>query len=57
MVCGAAVQVVLPRPQPRVPADRLQQHLQQALQEAGISTDDSSGSSGSCSGQSFTVIS
>lgn len=55
----ACVQVVLPRPQPRVPADRLQQHLQQALQDAGVSTD-SSGGGGSSSGgsdQPFTVVS
>jgi hypothetical protein len=53
------MQVVLPRPQPRVSADRLQQHLQQALQDAGVSTD-SSGGGGSSSGgsdQPFTVVS
>lgn len=58
-VAAACVQVVLPRPQPRVPADRLQQHLQQALQDAGVSMD-SSGGGGSNSGgsdQPFTVVS
>lgn len=52
-------EVVLPRPQPRVSAERLQQHLQQALQDAGVSTD-SSGGGGSSSGgsdQPFTIVS
>jgi hypothetical protein len=51
------MQVVLARPQPRISADRLQQHLQQALQAAGVSMDSSSGSSGDTSSdQPFTVI-
>jgi hypothetical protein len=29
-------QVVLPRPQPRIPADRLEKHLEAGLREAGL---------------------
>lgn len=51
------VQVVLARPQPRISADRLQQHLQAALQEAGVSTDSSGSGGGDPSNdQPFTVI-
>lgn len=50
-------EVVLPRPQPRVPADRLQQHLQQAIQAAGISSTEQDTSSSSGTGDlPFTVI-
>lgn len=35
-LAGGGAEVQLPRPQPRVPADRLEKHLEAALREAGL---------------------
>jgi hypothetical protein len=51
-------EAVLPRPPPRVPAERLQRHLRDALEAAGVDcSGGSGGGSGGGGGSAFTVVS